>query len=532
MMSGDYDYYTDEPLNEPDNGPEGGTGRLMQKSNWVSPPDEIQHGIPQSADKNLPPQLRELLKMKSSDEEHYVNRAISFRKQAVFMANYTDSSPIVGFSGYFPTYSSMNTAQLRSYFTIRNMLRHGEFPDVPLSYLFVYIYETLMQIGLRNPEEGYEILHELKNNYSGLNTASKRPYIDDWLKDYVVLYRLDGHFNEIFAKGKAFSEAAGIICNYSSSSDEDLFAAAEKISDYKISEKILYKKFPVESRSAVPFLLRRVFPHVERITQSSMKVAVSGHTETIVRRVFPGAVFWPDKELRIEGVNVCPDETWSCRFGTWKITAPVQMLSDRLHSEAISCILRDIDFTLRKKSGVKPHIRTPKLSSDLLSVLENAADEWKAEWNARLLMQKKENERIEREKARDAVKIDFSLLGKIRSDAEAVKEALVLDDETETEEHMDGITGTEHGETDKTDADAASFGRTDDEAEFLKLLLEHKDYRPFLRSRHIPEGVMVEKVNARMAELLGDVAIEEDENGRPSVIEDYRSDLEKYVYND
>ncbi len=532
VMSGDYDYYTDEPLNAPANGPEDGTGRLMQKSNWVSPPDEVHRGIPQSEYKDLPSQLRGLMEMESSDAEHYVNRAASFRKQAVFMANYTDGSPTVDFFSYFPTYSSMNIAQLRSYFSIRTMLRHGEFPDVPLSYLFVYIYETLMQVGLRNPEEGYEILQELKKNYSGLNTASRRPYIDEWLKDYAVLYRLDGHFDEVFAKEKAFSGTAGTIGNYNSSSDDALFTAAEEVSTYKISEKILYRKFPVESRSAVPFMLRRIFPHVERILQSSMKVAVSGRTETKVRRIFPGAVFWPEKEIKIEGMKVCPDETWSYRYGTWKITAPVQMFSERLQSEAISCILRDIDFTLRKKLGAKPLIRTPKLSSELLSVLENAADEWRTEWNGRLLMQKLEQERIGREKARDAVRIDFSLLGDIRRDADAVKEALVLDDDTETEANVDGSAGTEHGKTDNTDADAAPSGKKDDEKDFLKLLLEHKDYRPFLKSRHIPEGVMVERVNARMEELLGDVALEEDENGRASVIEDYRTALEKYVYND
>ncbi|MEO8239536.1 MAG: TerB N-terminal domain-containing protein [Flavobacterium sp.] len=106
---------------------------------------------------DTPQMIIDLAKM-SRQEPWLLTRNKSFFEQALYMADYEDDVQIVPFFEYFPVYRSMNITQLRSYFTFRTLLRKDQYPDVSLSYIFVYIYEILMQVGVKNPHQGLGIL--------------------------------------------------------------------------------------------------------------------------------------------------------------------------------------------------------------------------------------------------------------------------------------------------------------------------------------------------------------------------------------
>lgn len=178
------DFYTDEPIDYGQSDSSGDTDFQTDASEDMSYIDSVHNwdyfepeedddellpwessDIAASADMGgQPKKIVELLEM-IRRQPWQITREKNFYEQALFMANYTDSADIVPFQCYFPVYNDMSVAQLRSYFTIRKMWRQGKFPDVPLSYLFVYVYETLMQIGIHQPEEGYEILQEMLAAY-------------------------------------------------------------------------------------------------------------------------------------------------------------------------------------------------------------------------------------------------------------------------------------------------------------------------------------------------------------------------------
>ena len=69
---------------------------------------------------------------------------------------------------------------------------------------------------------------------------------------------------------------------------------------------------------------------------------------------------------------------------------------------------------------------------------------------------------------------------------------------------------------------------TDDEREFLKLILNGGDERSFLKERHIMPGVMLEKINEIFLDIIGDTALEED-NGRIVPVEDYTEDIRDLI---
>ncbi|MBN2220694.1 MAG: TerB N-terminal domain-containing protein, partial [Vallitaleaceae bacterium] len=78
-----------------------------------------------------------------------------FYQQAIFMKDFEDDySEQVPFSAYFPYYQMMGYEQLRSYFTWRSKVRKGIIEATSLSYVFLYLYELLNQIGVDHPEDG------------------------------------------------------------------------------------------------------------------------------------------------------------------------------------------------------------------------------------------------------------------------------------------------------------------------------------------------------------------------------------------
>lgn len=61
-------------------------------------------------------------------------------------------------------------------------------------------------------------------------------------------------------------------------------------------------------------------------------------------------------------------------------------------------------------------------------------------------------------------------------------------------------------------------------------MLTGGDWRQYLHSIHVPEGVMVENINNEMVDKIGDIVIEDNGDGI-QLIDDYREDIERIIYN-
>jgi len=65
---------------------------------------------------------------------------------------------------------------------------------------------------------------------------------------------------------------------------------------------------------------------------------------------------------------------------------------------------------------------------------------------------------------------------------------------------------------------------TAEEAHFLQLLMSGADWSTYLRSIHVPAGVMTENINGKMMDELGDIVLDDDGSG-PAIIDDYLDDV-------
>lgn len=465
-----------------------------------------------SYDDALPEQLRALLDM-IRKQPWQIAMTKSFYEQALFMQDYEDDAEIVGYMNYFPTYRDMTVSQLRSYFTIRKQLRLGKAPDVSLSYLFVYVYETLMRIGVNTAEEGYEILCALNDAYRESEPKLSR-YLTPWIRDYVVYNNLSAHFPDVFAQELEQDKVVEVLDNYATCDPQRLFETLCDLSKYDLRQAALYKKFPQETMDAVVGVLRQLLPAIEKEHHHHLRTMYAGKRVSRSGAMFSNAVFYDPQPVRNAVINVAPMHRFICRGGLWSHDAYVG--ADLSLKKTLGAILRETDRQLRERLGFKPKLSPTTACDAYRARIEPVLATWQAAEQRRRAAEEAEKQRVS---------IDYSKLGRIRNDADVVQDKL-----------LDGVALEEAAPVQTPAAMPAiqpdhAQTETDDESRehrFLRLFLSGGDWQQYLRDIHMPEGVMVENINNEMMDAIGDIVLEDNGDGL-QLIEDYRTDIERML---
>lgn len=120
-----------------------------------------------------------------------------FYKQARLMEDFEDNyEGSVPFSMYFPNYQGMSYEQLRTYFTWRSKARKGIIEKTSFSYVFVYLYELINNVGVRDCEDG---LRKLVSVWDGYRSYEKKldSYMNIWVRDYYITNEFTASFDAV-----------------------------------------------------------------------------------------------------------------------------------------------------------------------------------------------------------------------------------------------------------------------------------------------------------------------------------------------
>ena len=187
------------------------------------------------------PVREKLNRMKQMVGETYKNvlftggyRERLFYKQAVFMADFEDDyEGAAQFQMYFPNYQMMSYEQLRTYFTWRSRVRRGDICQTDLSYVFLYIYELINDIGVSDGEDGLnKLIHIWKAYKKYTNRLDK--YMAVWIRDYYVLNKCRTTFDELLQREPLLQKY------YTVSTDRYTMDYYSRISVYNIKKSIFY----------------------------------------------------------------------------------------------------------------------------------------------------------------------------------------------------------------------------------------------------------------------------------------------------
>jgi hypothetical protein len=143
----------------------------------------------------------------------------------------------------------MSQKQLDWYFYLRTKFRKYEYPKSDLSYIFLYIYELINNVGTENTEDGLvrliKIWNAYKNNYKNLNN-----YLPEWIVDYMDVYKCRSE--EAFALLTKLELASYIPENFIISHyiDNSLILPVEFIA--RLSDYAFYKSNFIAKKEQIP----------------------------------------------------------------------------------------------------------------------------------------------------------------------------------------------------------------------------------------------------------------------------------------
>lgn len=450
----------------------------------------------------------EIIEMRKLADSYNMTEAEIFYRQAQFMADYTDECHYHGdFVRYFPTYRSMNTAQLRGYFTWRTKVRLGICEPAPLSFAFLYIYELLMLIGVKSPEEGYAELERFGGAYAELFPQIGR-YLKRWKNDFVVYYGLD---NSLF-EGAEYDEALWTLLNFRERSESEMFRAVLTFSAYPLERSKFFEEYPEDMAKVICRVLGKISDHYEKNRKKDLFTRLFGAKTTCIYIMFGSAVFYDIKKYKDYKYKVNEIHSYTCKKGSWSCEMYYGGCSK---SHELGDIVKTIESCLRDEFGFRA--LKPALSAKyILSIIKKEI--------ALYLEEKKKNEK-------PVISLDLSKLGDIRRSADITRDRLIVEEETEPE--TDEIRREEKApEKQLPAADETELcdmlGLSAAEYAFLRALLYGQPYSDILRANATTALLLSDGVNEKLFDLFGDTVIEFS-GDEPILIDDYTDELKERI---
>jgi hypothetical protein len=351
------------------------------------------------------------------DRRIHHESAIIFYRQGIFMKDFTDDyEDTTPFSSYYPYYQLMGYEQLRTYFTWRTKVRKGNVPDNSLSYAFLYIYELLNNIGTDDPQDGLtKLIFFWKAFRVHNNTIDK--YVLRWLKDYHIYYELPQSF-------KAFVEKNELAAHYPKTTNTensfDLFCGISKYdirrSAFFVGEKV---KLITDCFCFVIDKLRQIFMdngiHFDDLIFQPTKLSVW--------TPFKDALFYPSMNQPDRRIVLSENEIYICRQNHWAYSTVLTTESGR---QLIGYVMKQMESVLRKVTKYKF-----KLSANLNTVTHAAVDKLKETGLSLEKIVSDATAEFYREATKTVVRVDYGALSRIRQEALAIQEKLIVPEQEE-----------------------------------------------------------------------------------------------------
>lgn len=431
-----------------------------------------------------------------------------FYEQALLMQDYEDDFQYSGdFISYFPTYRSMNTRQLRGYFSWRTKVRKGDIRKTSLSFAFVYIYELIHLVGVSSPEEGFEKLADFGKAYGTLDPHIIT-YIKKWLMDFAVYYDLDkSYFYSVYDESK--DKALISLMEYTNRTDEEIFSAVRTLSPYNIEKSKLYKNYSEDFEKIVPSVYRSLSEYSANHRKKSLFENYFGNYAEYPCEMFGSAVFFDKKRYKSFSYVLNDHHRYDCNNGRWSCR---KFCRTDVRSKKLGLLVKSIDSLMRKKYGMTPDINCPIDTKLTVGIIENAIDEF--------LDEKKKNASI-------IIDIDISKLSSIRHSADITRDKLITESEIEEDIPEEKII-PQHESCDEIDSIPSDIPLDKNEYELLRCLLYEGSVDSLRSRKGIMISLLADSVNEKLFDMFGDTVIIFDGDS-PEIIEDYAEELKGIV---
>ncbi len=463
-------------------------------------------------------------------------QSVQFYKQAKFMEKFEDDyEGNAPFSMYFPSYQMMGYEQLRTYFTWRSRVRKGVVGETSLSYVFLYIYELINNVGVSDCRDGLEKLAFLWNEYRGYN-GKLDSYMSGWVKDYYVTNDFSVPFEELLQTTGNLKEL------YRPAVAQSLFDFYCPYSDYKIKKSIFYTDETAKTIAACfDFVIRALNAFLSEGGRAFEDLVFYGKSNSWAP--FQKALFCSfSRQIGNRTVRLSETETYKHENGRWMSSR------NRIPKEngrfLVGYILKRIEQFFRRKEHFKYKLNANRkkiLDSEIARVVPDPESLF-TRIDAAIVG-------YYRETQRKIVTVDTDRLEAIRAGAQRIQEKLLegggeaeLPPQPELEVRPPvfvepknsrpafeiPVSGSENTGPDEWETLARSLSQT--EVSALRLLLQNAPadkLLAFLKSSRVMPEVLADSINQKALEAVRDSILEFSD--QITVFEEYRDELKRVI---
>lgn len=433
----------------------------------------------------------------------FIRREKNFYLQGKLMASYEDDyEGRQSFLRYYPTYHDLTVGQARTYFTWRTKIRQNIYEKISDSYAYIYLYELLNGIGIKDPEEGLDKLINFNKNYAQRFSPEIGAYLERWIRDYIVFYNINKANNTFFVKEQDNDKKYERLLYPDQFSSHEVAENLIKLSNYKICNCPLYKK----SIEKFEYLLVLIWHKILDLRNDGFDFFTSyiAYKNQMTIQLFSAAVFNHELEPQTTSYEIDQirkyfydkeKDTWYCE-SYWGLTGQKSIMGNFLH---------EVDREIRLRFNLGRNLKPRKIEKHYLKAIKDGIKEYQ----------------IEEQKLKQP-KIEFNLsqLSTIRDDAAGTRDSLLTEEELQAEQEE-----KEQLEEAIVDNEQEDYGLSSEEMSTIILLLKGKDINKYLKEHHLMAAVIIDNINEKLFDEFGDNVIEFI-NDIPTVIEDYQEDLE------
>ena len=451
----------------------------------------------------VPKEIKKMIESYQYSLPGSVRREQNFYLQGKLMALYEDHyEGKQTFLRYYPTYHDLTVGQARTYFTWRTKIRQNIYEKISDSYAYIYLYELLNGIGIKDPEEGLDKLITFNKNYAQKFSPEIGAYLERWIRDYIIFYNINKANDTFFVKEKDNDKKYERLLSPDQFSRHEVAGSLMKLSNYKISNCPLYKK----NIEKFEHLLVLIWYKILDLRNDGFDFFTSyiAYKNQMTIQLFSAAVFNHQLEPQTTSYEIDQirkyfydkeKNTWYCE-SYWGLTGQKSIMGNFLH---------EVDREIRLCFNLGRNLKPRKIEKHYLRAIRDGIKEYQ----------------IEEQKSKQP-KIEFNLaqLSTIRADAAGIRDSLLTEEELQAEQEEN-----KQIEEAGVDDEQENYGLSSEETTTITLLLKGKDLKKYLKGQHLMVAVIIDNINEKLFDEFGDNVIEFI-NDIPTVVEDCQEDLE------
>ncbi len=435
--------------------------------------------------------------------------------------------PFVPFMSYWPTYDSMDSRQRAWYFYWRSQVKKGNYLETDLSYIFIYIYELINEVGYTSKEEGYQLLQQIWKVYRA-TFPKLDTYLEEWLVDYMFLHHMEHLLPEMMRENeriathylynlylyKNYIEGTAVI------DQRDIL----KIMHYDIEKSKFYTAGYSEILIEV---LTQIVHRIDAFMQSSydqniFRFFMPQEQKSMTRKVYKSAIY-------------AGNEIYQRQYIDFLGHAPLSNFFDS--------ITKYIENRLRQKYEFAGRLRGIELEEVFCKIIDEGLG----------LEQRKREDKLSSQKEKDykpvSIRLDANKVQGLRDESEEMRVLLELQEDevgceiqipNEVKIEMQEVGGEAieqtHQEAPGISEEISEMASAlevleDYQLEALQIIRSHKEVETRLNNLAMNLGTMadllVDEINEAFYESMGDLMI--DTSIMPPVImEEYVVEIKNY----